>query len=244
MLTSWTMTLLDRISRAVRYRLGAHIVAPELESGTDDGVRAYYNSRLSDCSFLEDPDHYERPRIDWMLERVAGGAVLEIGCAEGTVTSMLARRADRVVGLDVCEEAVDRLRRRQLANVEARVGLIEEFEPAETFDWVVASEVLEHLRRPADAIARCLGWLRPGGSLLLSSPDGSWEGDAIEHLHVFNLESWCSMLVRAGARAFRVCRIKDRKGRDRWLGAEVYSSGTKPEDQQGEVSKAASKKSG
>jgi 2-polyprenyl-3-methyl-5-hydroxy-6-metoxy-1,4-benzoquinol methylase len=218
------MAILERISRAIRYRLGAHVVAPELESGTDDGVRSYYNSRLSDCSFLEDPNHYERPRIDWILERIVGGSVLEIGCAEGTVTAMLAPHAARVVGLDVCQAAIHRLRERRLRNVECHVGLIEEFEPAERFDWVVASEVLEHLRKPEVAVARWLSWLRPGGSLLLSSPDGTWEGDAIEHLHVFDLESWCSILVRGGARAFRVFEIRDRKGRDRWLGAQVEAT--------------------
>jgi 2-polyprenyl-3-methyl-5-hydroxy-6-metoxy-1,4-benzoquinol methylase len=220
------MDALKRLSRSLRYRLGRHVVAPDLESGTDDGVRAYYNSRLSECSFLEDPAHYERPRIDWMLERVAGGTVLEVGCADGTVTAMLARRAERVVGLDVCAQAIERLRRRGLLNVEGRAGLIEDFTPTEAFDWIVASEVLEHLRRPQEAIGCWLGWLRPGGTLLLSSPDGSWEGDTIEHLHVFGLESWCSMLVRAGARAFRVFRIRDRSGEDRWLGAQVYADET------------------
>jgi 2-polyprenyl-3-methyl-5-hydroxy-6-metoxy-1,4-benzoquinol methylase len=217
------MDILGRFSRTLRYRVGQHVVAPGLESGTDDGVRAYYNSRLSECSFLEDPAHYERPRIDWMLERVAGGTVLEIGCADGTVTAMLARRVGRAVGLDVCAQAISRLRSRGLPNVECRVGLIEDFTPTEAFDWIVVSEVLEHLRHPQEAIGCWLGWLRPGGTLLLSSPDGRWEGDAIEHLHVFSLESWCSMLVHAGARAFRVFRIRDRGGRDRWLGAEIYA---------------------
>lgn len=211
------------MSRALRYRLGGHVVATELESGTDNGVRAYYNSRMSNCSFLEDPNHYERPRIDWIVERIVGGTVLEIGCADGTVTAMLAPRADHVIALDVCEAAVDRLCQRNLPNAEGHVGLIEDFEPSTLFDWIVASEVLEHLRRPEDVIARCIAWLRPGGSLLLSSPDGRWEGDAIEHLHVFDLQSWCSMLVRGGARAFWVRRIRDREGRDRWLGAEVVA---------------------
>ena len=213
--------MISRIRRAIRYRLGRHVVAPDLESGTDEGVQRYYNSRLSDCSFLADPAHFERPRIDWMRARIEGGTLLEIGCADGTMTAMLAGKVTRLVALDLCQESIERLRARSLPNVEGVCGFVEHFSPREPFDWIVMSEVIEHLRDPAGVVARGLGWLAPGGRLLLSSPDGSWEGDAIEHLHVFDLASWCAMLVRGGARDLRTFKIKDRDGHDRWLGAEV-----------------------
>ncbi|HUG54120.1 MAG TPA: hypothetical protein VMR21_10975 [Vicinamibacteria bacterium] len=95
------MSLFGRIRRSIRYRLGRHVVAPDLEDGSDEGVRRYYNSRLSDCSFLEDPQ--------------------------------------------------------RLPNVEAVCGFVEGFAPAERFDWIVVSEVLEHLRRPKAAIAASIG---------------------------------------------------------------------------------------
>jgi 2-polyprenyl-3-methyl-5-hydroxy-6-metoxy-1,4-benzoquinol methylase len=210
-----------RIFRSIRYRLGMHVVAPGLEDGTDAGVHAHYNSRLSECSFLADPTHYERPRIDWILGRVHGGSLLEIGSADGTVSALLAPRVERLVAVDVCEESVRRVLARGLPNVEARQGLIERIDQTEQFDWVVMSEVLEHLRDPRGVLARVLTWLRPGGAVLLSSPDGTWEGDSIEHLHEFDLESWCQLIVRAGGRNFRVFRIADSAKRDRWLAAEV-----------------------
>jgi 2-polyprenyl-3-methyl-5-hydroxy-6-metoxy-1,4-benzoquinol methylase len=211
----------QRLSRAIRYRLGRHVLAPLLEDGTDEDVRAYYNSRLSDCSFLADPQHYERPRIDWMLARVKHGAALEVGCADGTMTAMLASRVDHVTALDLCQESIERVRARRLPNVEAVSGFVETFEPCRRFDWILMSEVLEHLRDPCAAVTHCLRWLTPGGSLLLSTPEGSWEGDSIEHLHVFTFESWCVMLARAGCRDLRVFSIPDGRGVVRWLSAEA-----------------------
>jgi len=215
------LSVLARLRRSIAYRLGRHVVAPDLEDGSDEGVERYYNSRVSDCSFLADPAHFERPRIDWMREKVEGGTVLEIGCADGTVTAMLAEKTDRVVALDLCRESVERLRARGLPNVEAVCGFVERFEPGRSFDWIVMSEVLEHLRDPGAVIGRCLQWLAPRGRLLVSSPDGHWDGDAIEHLHAFDHASWSRMIIAAGARDVRTFRIKDREGHDRWLGAEV-----------------------
>lgn len=47
---------------------------------------------------------------------------------------------------------------------------------ARTYDFVVATEVLEHLRRPADDLARLDGLLKPGGTL--GAMTGVLEDDA------------------------------------------------------------------
>ena len=39
------------------------------------------------------------------------------------------------------------------------------------FDAVVCADVLEHLARPEDLLARIRSWLRPGGTLLVSVPN-------------------------------------------------------------------------
>jgi predicted TPR repeat methyltransferase len=39
------------------------------------------------------------------------------------------------------------------------------------FDAVVCADVLEHLARPEDLLARIRAWLRPGGTLLVSVPN-------------------------------------------------------------------------
>ncbi|HEX4048743.1 MAG TPA: class I SAM-dependent methyltransferase [Elusimicrobiota bacterium] len=47
---------------------------------------------------------------------------------------------------------------------------------ARTFDFIVCTEVLEHLRRPAEDLARLAGLLKPGG--LLGAMTGVLEDDA------------------------------------------------------------------
>ena len=42
---------------------------------------------------------------------------------------------------------------------------------SQPFDAVVCADVLEHLARPEDLLARIHGWLRPGGTLLVSLPN-------------------------------------------------------------------------
>jgi SAM-dependent methyltransferase len=158
--------MLKRLSRSIRYRLGMHVVAPDLEAGADEGVVTYYNSRPSRCSFLQDPEHYERPRIEWILETAKGGRLLVIGCADGGVSALLATQVGSMVAVDVCEASITELLARGLSNLEAYVGLAEAYEPDLRFDWIIMSEVLEHVRKPYRLVARTLRWLAPGGRLL------------------------------------------------------------------------------
>ncbi len=213
--------MLSRLRRGLRYRLGLPVLAPDLESGNDEGIVAYYNSRPSRCRFLQDPGHYERPRVDWILGSVRGGRALEVGCGDGGLSAQLAATVESLVGLDVCAESIRDLSALGLSNVEATTGLVESFAPIERFDWIVMSEFLEHVRDPGGVVARALGWLTPGGRLLASSPDGRWEADSIEHIHVFDLQSWAALFARPETESIRLFRIRDGEGRNRWLGADV-----------------------
>src|SRR5450759_4179863 len=85
-------------------------------------------------------------------------AVLEIGCGDGWVGRYLRERGvDRVIGIDTNPPA-------------AVVGDIREWRDlgfdAESFDVIVAFEVLEHV----DCMDDCFALLKPGGRLLVTSP--------------------------------------------------------------------------
>lgn len=106
-----------------------------------------------------------------------------------------------------------------LRNVETVETLVEHYQPEVKFDWIVMSEVLEHLRRPVGIVLKCLSWLAPGGSLLVSTPNGHWESN--EHLQEFNLEKFARILAHRDAESVKLSQLNDSQGRRRWLVGQV-----------------------
>lgn len=202
--------------RSLAWRLDLPLVAEQLAEGSEDGIERYYSSRMTDCSFLTNPDHYEHPRIEWILNIVRGGALLEVGCGNGGLTQLLSVRVDHVVALDVSRPSIEALIALRLPNVEARADLVERFVPGCAFDWIVLAEVVEHLRNPLQVLQRCLGWLKPTGKILLTTPNGRW--GSIEHLHEFEMKNWCGLLAETGARNIHAFVINDYHNKQRWLG--------------------------
>jgi 2-polyprenyl-3-methyl-5-hydroxy-6-metoxy-1,4-benzoquinol methylase len=130
------------------------------------------------------------------------------------------------VALDVSTPSLDALRALRLPNVEAVEALVERYEPAARFDWIVMSEVIEHMRDPAAIVRRCVGWLAPAGSLLVTTPHGHWESN--EHLQEFSLASFADALCRSGAEGVTVEYLRDREERRRWLVGQATAAARPP----------------
>jgi ubiquinone/menaquinone biosynthesis C-methylase UbiE len=114
-----------------------------------------------------------RARYWWALQWVAGKRVLDAGCGTGYGAAMLADgRPEALVGVDISDEALTDARQRLGDDVELVRADVRElpFDP-ESFDVVVCFEVIEHIDRQADALAELKRVLRPGGVLLISSPN-------------------------------------------------------------------------
>lgn len=215
-----------RITAAFRWRLGLLVAAPELEEGTDDSVESFYSGRVTDCSFISDPKNYEHPRAEWVRNRVKGGRLLEVGCGNGGMTRMLAPLVDRIVALDASADSLAAIGPLHLKNVETVQGLVETFRPADKFDWIVISEVIEHLRTPEQVLQILAGWLAPRGRLLITTPNGYWESD--EHLQEFTMVSFLALVGRLSIETLHVSYLRDAQGRRRWLVAELAAPETPP----------------
>ncbi len=101
-------------------------------------------------------------------------AVLEVGCGQGGFAARLARRYDYLgVEPDALSCGVAQQRVASAGGGEVRHGDLSVVKPDEMFDLVVAFEVIEHIEDDAGALADWVAHLRPGGSLLLSTP--AWQ---------------------------------------------------------------------
>ena len=216
-----------KLHQSIRWRLGYRVAASQLEEGSDASVLKFYNERITHCEFLDDPGHYEFPRSKWVSSTISGGALLEIGCGNGGMTRLLAQKVDHLTAFDVSEPSLRQVREMNLPNVITIQGLIEKFKPENQFDWVLMSEVIEHLRDPQSIMNRAYELVLPGGSLVLTTPNGHWESD--EHLHEFSMESLSVLISRTGCESFRAAYLRDRENKQRWLVAVINKPNSPPE---------------
>jgi 2-polyprenyl-3-methyl-5-hydroxy-6-metoxy-1,4-benzoquinol methylase len=113
-----------------------------------------------------------------VVETLAQGGrrVLDVVCAQGTLGLMLAERGVRVSLLDIRPENIEYARSRfEGGDVDFHVGLLSETcPPSNDYDVVVCTEVLEHVPAPAQFLARLKGKLRPGGALVVTTPNADY----------------------------------------------------------------------
>jgi SAM-dependent methyltransferase len=105
-----------------------------------------------------------------------GGRILDVGCAQGTLGLMLAERGARVSLLDIRPENIEYARsRHEKGDVEFHVGFLSpSCPPANDYDVVVCTEVLEHVPAPAQFLAQLRDKVRPGGALCLTTPNADY----------------------------------------------------------------------
>jgi SAM-dependent methyltransferase len=115
-----------------------------------------------------------------------GGHVIDAGCGEGYGTEILARQARIVVGLDLDQPTLAHARESYPQTHFVR-GDVSRF-PFEVADAVVCLQVLEHLEDPDGFLEACASVLRPGGTLVLSTPNRLTFPAGINPFHVHEFD--------------------------------------------------------
>jgi SAM-dependent methyltransferase len=106
-----------------------------------------------------------------LLDLCRGRDVLEAGCGEGYGADLIAGVAASVIGLDYDDSAVAHVRARY-PRVDMRQGNLADLPlPDASVDVVVNFQVIEHLWDQGRFVAECARVLRPGGMLLMSTPN-------------------------------------------------------------------------
>jgi SAM-dependent methyltransferase len=168
---------------------------------TSDSYRASYGT-IAD--FLRDQSIAQNARI------------VDVGCATGGLLGELRRRGyGDLLGVDPsagCAQTAARL-----YGVQVVTGTLSHIplQPA-TFDVVLLTGVLEHVRDLASALAHCTGLLAPHGTICVVVPDvtayaasrgAPFQHFSVEHINFFSPVSLANLLGRHGfaCHAHRCC---------------------------------------
>jgi 2-polyprenyl-3-methyl-5-hydroxy-6-metoxy-1,4-benzoquinol methylase len=150
-----------------------------------------------------------------------GNRVLDVGCSSGYLARPLSERGNTIVGLELDSAAA---REAAAFCEQVLVGDVETMElPLDegSFDVVLCGDVVEHLRDPVAALARLRPLLRPGGRVVVSTPNianwavrlsllgGRWrytERGILDrtHTHLFTRATLREALERAGYEEVRI----------------------------------------
>jgi SAM-dependent methyltransferase len=139
-------------------------------------------------------------RYQWAAAQVHG-KVLDVACGTGYGATLLAHNA-QVSGVDRDKRAVDTARSRVVGTfLVAEVPPIPF--PSDAFDFVVSFETVEHIPDDVSFILEIRRVLRPGGTLLISSPNmdiSAPGGVPLNRWHVreYTLSSLTALLSGAG----------------------------------------------
>ncbi|MGW4590464.1 class I SAM-dependent methyltransferase [Amycolatopsis thermoflava] len=106
-----------------------------------------------------------------LLPWCAGAVVLEAGCGEGYGAGLIASTAKAVLALDYDQPTTEHVARRYPQVWTARGNLVRLPLRDGSVDVVANFQVIEHLWDQGAFLAECLRVLRPGGRLLVTTPN-------------------------------------------------------------------------
>jgi ArsR family transcriptional regulator len=137
-----------------------------------DSARAYFDQLAGKFGRTYVPGRSWKALAEALLKLMEPRVIADLGAGEGTLSQLLAQRAQRVIAVDnsprMVEFATDLARAHGVANLEFRLGDIESPPiDASTVDLALLSQALHHAHKPAQAIAEAARILRPGGQILV-----------------------------------------------------------------------------
>jgi 2-polyprenyl-3-methyl-5-hydroxy-6-metoxy-1,4-benzoquinol methylase len=112
-------------------------------------------------------DKYEAARLKRLAECAQGDEVLDVGCAQ-LMNPHLSRLGRSVTGIDMAEPSGDVRYDRFLVG---NIFDLERLDDGRKYDCIVCGEFIEHVERPYDLLRVLRSQLKPGGRLVLSTPN-------------------------------------------------------------------------
>lgn len=149
--------------------------------------------------------------IDTGASFMCGQTVLDIGCGYGHLIELIcSTHGCTGLGIDTDERKINRARERNHASVSYESKLFNPGEITQKFDFVISCAVVEHVIDPVSFIRSHADALKPGGSLILLTPNAdslnyrilrSWWRELLslgEHIYLFTPDSLNRCATEAG----------------------------------------------
>lgn len=140
-------------------------------------VRLFFNLKYRrENPYKVETSSYEKEKYNLVLKALdfkdMFDNALEIGCGEGVMTELLAKKADRTLGVDISDFAVKRAIKRFKENPSVTIKRLDLFsdKPDEKFELVVCADVLYYFEpsQLTEVIGRVIEWTKPDGYILLA----------------------------------------------------------------------------
>ncbi len=194
-----------------------------------DSCDEIYNPTVSTAPRLPDSLHLDMPTFQLLLEqqgpslglwRAAEVAVLrqqtyeppilDLGCGDGLVTSMVLSEID--IGIDPDPKPLAQAQGRGIYQRLLALPVENAQLPNESISTVVSNSVLEHIPQLDTVLEAVARLLRPSGKLIFTTPTeafsgwlalpitgyATWRNQQLCHLNLWTVEQWAQHLERVG----------------------------------------------
>ena len=143
------------------------------------------------------------------------GKLLDVGCGGGRLLNRMKKGGWQVEGVDFDAQSTEKVTARY--GIKTHVGDLSQCAlPSDSFDVICMSQTIEHLYDPDATLRESLRILKPGGLLVMTTPNvlslgaceygAFWRGwEAPRHLHLFSVTSLQRLTQNAGFKITEAC---------------------------------------
>lgn len=149
-----------------------------------------------------------RERVHMYLYDMAPGRILDIGCGEAKFLNRMKQAGWSVQGVDF--DAAAATNAKALFDIDVHIGTLEDLQfPESSFDAVTMNHVIEHVFDPVALLIEVRRILKPGGRLVMVTPNAMgmghrffgrfWRGlEPPRHIQIFTSNSLEAVVHLAG----------------------------------------------
>jgi len=172
----------------------------------------FLDNLMDDSSMEEELEVLESNFSSWLKEKtnliaslIHGKKVLEVGCGTGNLIQFLSRNNLDICGSDYSSIYLDKAKEKNPNVKFFKADLLDKpswKEYHNSFDTVIASEVIEHIEYDLEALKTIHTLVKPNGVVILTVPAFNFLYSSLDkkigHFRRYSKKSICKVVEKAG----------------------------------------------